>query len=194
MIGYIEHKNGSPWREAKGIVEYIFDTFDIKDVKWKRESKDDIWHPGRGVQAYKDDILLATVGEISPKYTEAFKIESRVGAAQLELRNLITFAKTHKSYTPPMPFPESKRDLAIVVGENVEYRDIELALLKVNEKLLSIEWFDTYQGKGVAEGKKSVAMHLTIGSKEKTLTSEEIDGVLEEALLAAKEKFGAELR
>ncbi|MDF1497410.1 MAG: phenylalanine--tRNA ligase subunit beta [Patescibacteria group bacterium] len=194
VIGYIEHKNGSPWREAKGIVEYIFDTFDIKDVKWKRVSQDDIWHPGRGVQAYKDDKLLATVGEISPKYTEAFKIESRVGAVQLELRNVINFAKTHKSYTPPMPFPESKRDLAIVVGEDVEYRDIELVILKVNDLILNVEWFDTYQGKGVAEGKKSVAMHLTIGSREKTLTSQEIDGVLEEALLAAKEKFGAELR
>jgi len=194
VIGYIEHKNGSPWRDAKGIVEYIFDTFDIKDVKWKRESKDDIWHPGRGVQAYKDDILLATVGEISPKYTEAFKIESRVGTAQLELRNIIKFAKTHKSYLPPLPFPESKRDLAIVVSEDVEYRDIELAVLRADEKIRSVEWFDTYQGKGVAEGKKSVAMHLTIGSREKTLTSQEIDGVLESALLACKEKFKAELR
>lgn len=194
VIGYIEHKNDTPWRDAKGIVEYIFDTLDITDIKWKRESKDDIWHPGRGVQAYKDNILLATVGEISPKYTEAFKIESRVGAAQLELRNIIKFAKTHKSYIPPMPYPESKRDLAIVVSEDVEYRDIELAILKADEKILNVEWFDTYQGKGVAEGKKSVAMHLTIGSKDKTLTSQEIDGVVNEALLASKEKFGAELR
>lgn len=194
VIGYVEHKNDSPWREAKGIVEYIFDTFDIQDVKWKRVSKNDIWHPGRGVQAYKDDKLLATVGEFSPKYTEEFKIENRVGAAQLELGNIIEFAKTHKSYTPPLPFPESKRDLAILVGEDVEYRDIELAILRADDKLLNVEWFDTYQGKGIPEGKKSVAMHLTIGSREKTLTSQEIDGVMNDALLACKEKFKAELR
>lgn len=194
VIGYIEHKNDSPWREVKGVVEYIFDTLDIKDVKWKRESKDDIWHPGRGVQAYKDDVLLATLGEISPKYTEEFKIEAKVGAAQLELRNIIKFAKTHKSYTPPLPYPESKRDLAIVVAQNAEYRDIELEILRADEKIRLVEWFDTYQGKGVTEGKKSVAMHLTIGSNEKTLTSQEIDGVVNNAILACKEKFGAELR
>ena len=194
VIGYIEHKNDTPWRAAKGIVEYIFDTFAIKDVKWMRESSDDIWHPGRAVQAYKDDILLATVGEISPKYTEAFKIESRVGAVQLELRNIIKFAKTHKSYTPPSPYPESKRDLAILLSKDIEYRDVELTIQRADERISKVEWFDTYQGKGVAEGKKSLAMHITIGSSEKTLTSKEIDGVLENALLACKEKFGAELR
>ncbi len=194
VIGYIEHQNDSPWREAKGIVEYIFDSFDIKEVKWKKVSQDDLWHPGRGVQAYKDDFLLATVGEISPKYTEAFKIESRVGTAQLEMRNIIKFTKTHKSYSPPLPYPESKRDLAIVVDQNTEYRDIELAVLRADEKILAVQWFDTYEGKGVAEGKKSLAMHLTIGSAEKTLTSQEIDAVVNEALLACKEKFGAELR
>lgn len=194
VIGYIEHKNATPRREAKGMVEYIFDSFDIRDIRWKKSSQDDLWHPGRGVQAYKDDLLLATVGEISPKYTKAFKIEARVGTAQLELRNIIKFAKTHKSYVPPTPFPESKRDLAIVVNQDVLYRDIELAILRADKKLLSVEWFDTYAGKGITEGKKSVAMHLTIGSTEKTLTSQEIDGVLEDALLACKEKFGAELR
>lgn len=194
VIGYIEHKNDTPWREAKGMVEYIFDTFDIGDVKWKRESKDDIWHPGRGAQAFKNNELLATVGEISPRYTEAFKIESRVGAAQLELRNIIKFAKTHKSYVAPTPYPESKRDLAIVVHQDLEYRDIELAVLRADNKICSVDWFDTYQGKGVDQDKKSVAMHLTIGSAEKTLTSEEIDAVVNKALLACKEKFGAELR
>lgn len=194
VIGYVEHKNDSPWRNVKGMVEYIFDSFDIKNVHWKVESKDDIWHPGRCVQAYKEDVLLATVGEISPKYTERFKLESRVGAAQLQVRNIVKFAKTHKSYTPPLAFPESKRDLAIVVSQGVEYRDIELAILRADDRIRGVEWFDTYSGKGIAEGKKSVAMHLTIGSAEKTLTSQEIDGVLEDALLACKEKFMAELR
>jgi len=194
VIGYIEQKNGSPWKQVKGMVEYIFDSFDIKDVKWKRVSEDDIWHPGRCAQAYKDNILIATVGEISPKYSDNFKIDARIGAAQVEIKNLIQFAKTHKTYIPPLPYPESKRDLAILVSEDVEYRDIELAILRADERLLGVEWFDTYKGKGIPDGKKSVAMHLTIGSAEKTLTSQEIDGVLEDALLACKEKFGAELR
>ncbi|MBU2566501.1 hypothetical protein KKG46_02985, partial [Patescibacteria group bacterium] len=194
IIAIADSKDKEPWRKIKGLIEQIFEKYAISDVKWMRVSKDDIWHPGRAVQAYKDDQLLVTLGEISPKYIEAFKIEARVGAAVVELREFIEFAKLHKSYKPPMPYPESKRDLAIVVDEGVEYRDLELAILRADERILNVEWFDTYQGKGVVEGKKSVAMHITIGSAEKTLTSQEIDGVLEDALLACKEKFSAELR
>ena len=194
VIGFVDPQNDSSWRQAKGVLEYIFDAFDIKDVHWKIESKDDIWHPGRGVQAYKDNMLLATVGEISPKYTQNFKIEAHVGCAVLELRNIVKFAKTRKTYIPPFPYPESKRDLAIVVDKNTKYREIELAILRADERVLGVEWFDTYAGKGIADGKKSIAMHLTIGSAEKTLTSQEIDGILENVLLTCKEKFGAVLR
>ncbi len=194
MIVAITDPEKEPWKEAKGFVEHVLSQYDIKGVRWARISKDDHWHPGRAVQAYKDDVLIATAGEITPKRTEAFKIKSRVGAAVIELRNIIPFAKMRKSYVPPSPYPESERDLALIVGKETEYRDIQLAIERVDDRIISVNWFDTYIGEGVPEGKKSVAMHLTIGSREKTLESKEIDGVLENAILACKEKFGAEPR
>ncbi|MDD2785861.1 MAG: phenylalanine--tRNA ligase subunit beta [Patescibacteria group bacterium] len=186
--------DNEPWRKAKGFVEYLLDTYGITDVHWKRVSQDPSWHPGRSAQAFKNDKPLAIIGEIAPQLTEKFKIKGKVGAALINLREFVEFAKTSKTYTPSLPFPEAKRDLALVVDRNVDYRDLELAITRADERIIKVEWFDTYAGMGIADNKKSVAMHLTIGSREKTLESAEVDGVLENALLACKEKFGATVR
>lgn len=189
-----EAESQEPWRKAKGFVEHLFEEYGIGEVHWKRVSRDAVWHPGRTAQAYCGDKLLATVGEIGPQLSEAFKIKGRVGAAVVNIREFISFAKISKAYVPPTPYPEAKRDLALVVARDVDYREMELAILRADERILKVEWFDTYEGKGIADNKKSVAMHLTIGSREKTLESSEVDGVLEDAVLACKEKFKAEVR
>jgi len=182
------------WRSAKGVVEYILRDYHITDVRWVLETKDDIWHPGRAIQAYKDDQLLATVGEVSPRILDNFKIEERVGAGVIEISNFIKFAKVHASYKSPLQFPISKRDLAILVDRKVYYHDIEKVIKKVDDRILDIEWFDTYQGDNIPSDKKSIAMHLIIGSKDKTLDSNEIDGVFNNAVLACEEAFKAEIR
>lgn len=183
-----------PWRKAKGYVEHLFETFGITDVHWKRISNENIWHPGRTAMAFKDDVALAVVGEVAPAIADNFKIKGRVGLVQLNVKEFMSVAKMGKKYLPPMPFPEAKRDVALVVDKDVSYRDLELAMTRSDERLLSVEWFDTYAGDKVAEGKKSVAIHLTIGSREKTLDSGEVDAVVNNAVLACQEKYGAEVR
>ena len=187
-------EDGEPWRKAKGYVEHLFETFGITDVHWKRVSNEDLWHPGRTAMAFKDDLLLAVVGEIAPAIADNFKIKGRVGAAQVNVREFMALAKIGKAYVPPMPYPEAKRDLALVVDHNVDYRDLEIAIEKSDDRILSVQWFDTYKGKGLPDDKKSVAMHLIVGSKDKTLESAEVDGAVNNAILACKEKFGSEVR
>ena len=82
----------------------------------------------------------------------------------------------------------------MVVDRNVDYRELEVVIEKSDDRILSVEWFDTYQGKGLPDGKKSVAMHLTVGSKDKTLESAEVDGAVNNAIMACKEKFDATVR
>ncbi len=194
MLAVRDADEGEAWRKAKGYIEHLFETFGIGGVSWKRVSNEDLWHPGRTAQAFKDDVPLATVGEIAPNIVGNFKIKGRVGAAVVNIKEFMAFAKTSKAYTASMPFPEAKRDLALAVDANVDFRDLEVAILKSDARILSVQWFDTYQGKGLAEGKKSVAMHLLIGSREKTLDSAEVDGAMNSAILACKEKFGADVR
>lgn len=194
MLVVRDGNDQEPWRKAKGFVEHLLETYGIKNAHMKRLSQDSAWHPGRSAQVFVDDKPIATFGEISPRLTDNFKIKGRIGSAIVNVREFVSLAKTSKAYIPSSPFPEAKRDLALIVDRNLDYRELELAITASDQRISAVEWFDTYQGKGVEEGKKSVAMHLTIGSREKTLESSEVDAAVNNAMLACKEKFGAQVR
>ena len=91
-------------------------------------------------------------------------------------------------------FPEAKRDLSVVVDFRVEYDDIAKVIASLDPLVSDVEWFDTYRGEKLPSDKKSVAMHITFSSSERTLESAEVDALMENVTLALKEKFKAEMR
>jgi phenylalanyl-tRNA synthetase beta chain len=181
------------WRVAKGYVEHVLAEMGIRNVAWKRLGSDSFWHPGRTVQAFHEGKLLATVGEVSPKILKSFKLE-RVALVDLPLEKVISFATLAKAYQPVSPFPEAKRDLAVVVDHRVEFDDVAREIRRADSLVTDVEWFDTYRGASLPEDKKSVAMHLTFSSSERTLESSEVDAIMEKITLSLKEHFAAELR
>ena len=73
-------------------------------------------------------------------------------------------------------FPNIKKDLSIVVDKNIESLDIAKLIKKTGgSNLTNVEVFDVYEGKGIEEGKRSLAFSLTFGSQDKTLTDDEIN-------------------
>jgi len=183
-----------PWKRAKGTIEHLLGECNVGTVSWRRLSTDTFWHPGRTVQAFLDGNLLATVGEISPKLVAAFKLDARVAMVDLDIRTLVRHASLAKRYVPISLFPPAKRDLSVVVDHRTEYDDLARTIQRVNPLISSIEWFDTYHGKGLSKDKKSVAMHLTFSSPDRTLESAEVDGLMEKIQLALSEAFNAEVR
>lgn len=183
-----------PWRAAKGFVEHLLHENGIDRVSWRRLSSDSFWHPGRTVQAFVKEELVATVGEVMPTIAAAFKLEQRIALVDMPLMNLVRHATMVKQYTPLPPFPPAKRDLAVLVDARVEYDDIAREIRRVSSLVTSVEWFDTYIGKNLPSGKKSLAMHLEFSSLEKTLENREVDAEMEKIQLGLKEKFTAEIR
>lgn len=183
-----------PWRAAKGAVEHLFGEMGIKGVEWRRLDNDSFWHPGRTVQAYLGEKLLATVGELSPKIAKNFKFETPVALVDLPFGQTVAHATAAKAYVPLPAFPEAKRDLAVVVDYRVEFADLEKTIRETANLLTAVDWFDTYRGDKLPADKKSVAMHLTFAAPDRTLESKEVDGMMEKILLALKEKFKAESR
>jgi len=95
-------------------------------------------------------------------------------------------------------FPSVKRDLALIVDQQVNYADLEKNLLELKEKhLISIVPFDIFsdpEGKKLPLGKKSIALSLTFQDNNRTLTAEEISQVLERMQVHLKESLGTEVR
>ncbi|MBI4138733.1 phenylalanine--tRNA ligase subunit beta [Candidatus Uhrbacteria bacterium] len=193
-LGAVFNGMSEPWRHTKGYVEHLLHGMGIRDVSWRRLANDSFWHPGRSVQAFHEQKLVATLGEISPKIATAFKLDGPVAMVDIPLEAAVRFASTAHRHVPVPTFPEAKRDLAVIVDARVEYDEIAREIAHRSPLTVSVAWFDTYTGKGLPEGKKSVAMHLTMSASDRTLESKEVDGAMEKIHLALKEKFKAEIR
>lgn len=183
-----------PWRHAKGYVEHLLSEMGISGVEWKRLSDDAFWHPGRSVQAFRGEELIATVGEVSPKIAAQFKLDGPVGLVDIPFEKIIPDATHARQFVSIPAFPEAKRDLAVMVDQKTEYEELAKVIRTVDPLITNVEWFDTYVGKNLPENKKSVAMHFTFSAIDRTLERGMVDGLMERIQLTLKQKFGTEIR
>lgn len=182
------------WKDAKGLVEHVLAGLGVRNISWKPLATDPFWHPGRTVQAFDGERLLATVGEIHPNLSSKYKFDARVALAHLPLETVFASASDVKLYTPIPTYPVSKRDAAFIVSRDIHVQDMAAALQKASRLIKHIEWFDTYRGKGLPNGTKSVAFHFSIGSDEKTLETVDVDQVMDLVMREAKNLFNATIR
>lgn len=92
-------------------------------------------------------------------------------------------------------FPPVKKDLSMVVNNNITNEEIQKQVKKSAGSLLTqVELFDIYKGSNISQDKKSMAYSLTFSAKDKTLTDEEINALLEKIITDLEKGLGAELR
>jgi len=135
------------------------------------------------------------MGIFSEFEKEQWKLKSGLVYFEINLEKLMQIAGGEKKYKSISVYPEVLRDLSIIIPEDKNWGEIEDAVKKSAGNILgSIELFDLYRGKGIESGKKSVAFHLIFSSNERTLTSEEIDGVMGLVVKNLEQKLDAKLR
>ena len=155
------------------------------------------YHPGRSGTLALGPKALATFGEIHPKILAAFDLKGPVVAFEANL-DAIPESKAKGKARPlfaPSPYQPVERDFAFVVDAGVAAEDVLRAAKGVDRNLIeSASVFDVYEGKGVAEGKKSLAISLRLQPKDKTLTDAEIEAIAQKIVAAVTKATGASLR
>jgi phenylalanyl-tRNA synthetase beta chain len=154
------------------------------------------YHPGRSGTIAMGPKVIAQFGELHPKVLGAFDL--KVPAAGFEIfLDAIPDAKSKGKAKPlfqPSPFQAIERDFAFVVDAGVPAGDLVKAVKLADRNLIdTVSVFDLYEGKGVPEGKKSLAVAVRIQPKDATLTEAEIEA-LAQKIVAAALKLGASLR
>jgi len=154
------------------------------------------YHPGRSGTIAMGPKVIAQFGELHPKVLAAFDL--KVPAAGFEIfLDAIPDAKSKGKAKPlfaPSPFQAIERDFAFVVDAKVAAGEIVKTVKLADRNLIeSVTVFDVYEGKGVAEGQKSVAVAVRIQPKDATLTDADIEA-LAQKIVAAALKLGATLR
>ena len=134
-------------------------------------------------------------GEVHPEVLDNYMISKRVYLAEMNITKLVKYARASKKYTQVPKFPAVERDIAVIVDEKVEVGQIEKIVTKKAKKLLeSIQLFDIYRNEKLGENKKSVAYSLIFRDKNKTLSDEEINHIMESIISDLEKTLGASLR
>jgi phenylalanyl-tRNA synthetase beta chain len=162
-----------------------------------REGAAPWYHPGRSGTLALGPKVLGYFGELHPKVLAQFDLAGPVAAFEVNL-DAIPEAKAKGKARPsfqPSPYQASERDFAFVVGASVAAEEILRAARNAERALTErVDIFDVYEGKGVPEGKKSVAITVRIQPKDKTLTDAEIDAIGQKIVAAVAKATGGELR
>jgi len=147
-----------------------------------------------GASIWSDEQSLGHFGQISPEIAARFGIERPVWYIEIQGEVLLRKIGYIPKYKPVPKYPTARRDLALIVNRTVTTGELREALTNVGgPALVSVELFDLYTGKGIPEGKQSLAFHLNFRRLDRTLEDAEVDRAIEE-MIAAAERIGAELR
>ena len=161
-----------------------------------REAPSDMFAEGLTYMLPGSGETLAVLGTVLPSYAKTFGVKQPVFAAQINWNSLFKLVKRNKVKYSEMPkFPEVRRDLALLLDENVSYADMRKAAIRAGKKMVkSVSLFDVYRGDKIPSGKKQYAMSFVLQSLEKTLTDADTERIMENILFVLKKDFGALIR
>lgn len=181
--------------DLKGVCENLFARMNVTDLTFEPVSDDSTYHPGRCAAVLQGEQEIARLGQIHPLVAKAYGFDCPVYCATIMLDVLAQSALAVKEYTPLPRFPAVSRDLALLCEEDLPVSHIEQVIRRAAGKQLEqLTLFDVYQGKQVEVGKKSVAYSLTLRSKEKTMTEEEVDRIIGKIMSSLDHFLGIKLR
>ena len=179
--------------DLKGLVQQIFVRLKIEITAEKAANNDNYTD---GIEIFHNEVSLGTIGIINKKLAKKIGVSQEVYFAQLNWGSILRLAAEKKlSYKEISKFPSSRRDLALLLDTTVKYEELYLAARSVKTNLLKgINLFDVYEGDKLPAGKKSYALSFMIQDENKTLSDQEIDGVMNKLIKVYQTQFNAELR
>lgn len=205
--GYVQHERvaglayGSVLPEQWGTAARSVDFYDVKgDVETLfapailnfAAKAHPASHPGRSAQILKDGKPIGWIGELHPQWQQKYELPQTAVWFEVELDALLQSALPHALEVSK--FPPVRRDLAVLVDEGVPAQVLLDAMQAAKaQDVVELALFDLYRGKGVEQGKKSLAFRVLLQDTQKTLTETEIDKSIA-LLVAALQGAGAQLR
>ena len=140
--------------------------------------------------------LLGEMGVVSRQLQKKAGIDNPVYFADLNWNAFMKLIRKNKvEFTEISKYPAVSRDLALLLDETIEFRQIEEIARQTEKKLLkSVELFDVYEGKNLPAGKKSYAVNFILQDETKTLNDKQIDAIMQKLIQNLKKQLNCELR
>jgi phenylalanyl-tRNA synthetase beta chain len=179
------------WADALDIARLAGDVLGVDIVI--SQGHHQAFHPGRAAQlALRTGEVVGYAGELHPKLLAAHDMPARSVALEFNADALFEAAADVIVAKHISTYPVASQDVALVVPSEVPAEEVLAALREgAGELLEDVALFDVYAGKGIEEGRKSLAFSLRFRAGDRTLTADEASAARESAVAVAHERFGA---
>lgn len=191
-------RNAEQWGSPAVAVDFYDVKADVEALLLPRQARfipatHPALHPGRTAQVLLDGQVVGVLGELHPQWVQTCGLSSAPILFELDLAPL-TQCPLNRA-RPVSRFQPVRRDLAFIVAESVSFQAACDALESVQTPLTSqIAGFDVYRGKGIPEGKKSLAFKVILQDTQRTLTDGEVETALLPLIQVMQDRFNATLR
>lgn len=186
------------WNMPSRNIDFYDVKMDVESLFWPRSLEFEpaihpALHPGKSARILLNGKSVGWIGELHPRWQEKYHLSQSAVLFELLAEALAT------ELLPRMrslsKFPPVRRDIAVVVENNVSVANLLAAMNMEKDRSVSeISLFDLYSGEKLAQGKKSLAFRVLLQDSEKTLTDQEIEQSVQRLINALERKFGATLR
>lgn len=184
------------FRKAKGVMEMMARYVHMEALTFRQTEKP-VWADNVvWLNIYRGDEKVGDLALLAKKVSMACGIKNmNVMLFQLDQDSLVPLKSRTNTFTHLAEYPMTDYDISLLVDGSVQWKDVAQTVRGIKSELLhGAAFVDEYRGKQVPAGKKSLTLRLAIGSKDKTLTSAEIEEVASSVLNKIAKRFGAELR
>ncbi len=186
------------WGAAARPVDFYDVKADVEALCWPRTPRFEAaehpaLHPGRSARVWLGERAIGWLGTLHPRWRQQYDLSGEPVLFELDLDALLE--RDIPAYGEISRLPVVRRDLAVVVDEAVCAGDLLGAMEEARDAFVTeVALFDVYRGKGVDEGKKSLAFRVLMQDTRRTLTDEEVDGAMARLLRVLTSRFDARLR
>ena len=175
----------------KGVTKNLLKQLNISNIRYEI-SNDELFE--YKLDVYSNKKHIGFIGEIISDYTKEFSLEQNIHILNLDL-DQIKLKPLNIKHQELSKFPSSRRDLSMILNDDISFESIEdLAFKLENKILLDVNLFDEYKGKNIEDNKKSFAVSFTFNDSKKTLTDKVIDKIMEKLTEKYKTELGAVIR
>ena len=193
MLG--AYGGGVTFFSMKGQLEAILSGLRLPKASFTAVKDNPSFHPGRCAAISMNGVHLGYMGQVHPLVAKNYGLDAEVYCVELDFSKAFEMTLPEPTFAPLPKYPAVTRDLSLLCVEATTIAELSDTITAAGGKLLRrVDLFDIYRGKGVAEGKKSVAFSLVLRADDRTLTDADSEGVVTKVLYALQTKLGAVLR
>jgi len=197
---------GARWPEQWASPREALDFYDVKgdvesvlalagDVAGMRFEADALscLRPGRAARIWRNDVAVGWIGELHPRVVKALGLNNTLFLFELEIES--SFSSKASQFKGISKFPSVRRDLAVVIDENVPLAVLrENVTVSASGLLSDLRVFDVYRGPGIDFGRKSIALGLILQDSSRTLTDVDADAVVTAVVTRLRDVLSATIR